>query len=441
MKKSFSLLLFILILFSSTLLSQTSWYVRFQHNFNVTDDYIGVGKWGEDPFSYSSPHNDYVQNGEVVNLEAYDNQWVDNNAFKISFNDSEAPANKSDWHSLDIYVSGIHWSSNEQSPSFTASSTIFPGQNPVVQANMKRWIRRKFSNQFSGSSMGGQMVVNSQTYTAPTANFEVIDQNTISYNALQSYTNNNIQYNFQKWNDNVTSFVRTETLDFYDDNSERIAIYKGYPIFNEYTAQGNLRNLTFSTSSPQGYVVLTWNEHPNEYVTKYYIYRRYKYNGVYSPIALIATRNKGAGSTQSYTDVEFEVNQQDGDYQVEYDVKAYFSLDGTKSSNNFKTVIADRSGQLSKIGSGEGITYYDISNYPNPYNPETTIRFQLPQEGFVTIKVYNSLGEEIKTLLNEKKDYGKYELKFNGGDLPSGMYIYTIKVNDYFASKKMLLIK
>lgn len=96
---------------------------------------------------------------------------------------------------------------------------------------------------------------------------------------------------------------------------------------------------------------------------------------------------------------------------------------------------------MSKIGFSEEITYYDISNYPNPYNPETTIRFQLPKEGLVTIKVYNSIGEEIKTLLNEQMGYGMYELKFDGGDLPSGMYIYTINVNDYYASKKMLLVK
>lgn len=441
MKNSISYLFLLILLLSNNLFSQTYWYVQFDHNYNVEGDQIGVGLWGSNPYPYNAPYYDYVYNNSVVNLEAYGNQWVENNSFKISFNDTEATDNKSKWEAIIPYT-GITWDSDNQITHFTANTSIFPvGSNPIVRAYMKRHVRVTFSNQFSGSSMGGQMVVNSQTLPAPTENVDVIEENYISFQALQSYTDNGIIYDFEKWSDNVTSSNRTKKFYWQNDNSELTAIYKGYPIFNENPSQGNLRNLTITPSVPHGYVKLTWNEHPHDGVTKYNIYRRYKYNGVYSPITLIANINRGDGGTHTYTDIEFEIDEQNGDYVIEYDVKAYFAPDNTESSNNFKGVIGNRSGQLSKISSGEEITYYDISNYPNPYNPQTTIRFQLPQEGFVTIKVYDAIGKEVATLLNEEKDSGIYELRFNGIDLPSGMYIYTIKVNDYFASKKMLLIK
>lgn len=192
--------------------------------------------------------------------------------------------------------------------------------------------------------------------------------------------------------------------------------------------------MSITSTSPHGYIKLTWDDHPHTGVTQYRVYRSTN-RGV--SFNLIGTRNRG---NTEFIDYSYEYNT-DGDQLLMYDVKAYFSLDGTQSGPNPITVFGDATNTGYKISSDEAITYYDISNYPNPYNPETTIRFQLPQEGFVTIKVYNSLGEEINTLLNEKKDYGKYELKFDGSNLPSGMYIYTIKVNDYYASKKMLLVK
>jgi glycosidase len=86
-------------------------------------------------------------------------------------------------------------------------------------------------------------------------------------------------------------------------------------------------------------------------------------------------------------------------------------------------------------------------NYPNPFNPTTKIKFSIPSvtlnggEGSkVILKVYDILGKEIKTLVNEEKVSGKYEVDFDAGDLASGVYIYRIHVNDFVSSKKMLLL-
>ncbi|MDQ7816383.1 MAG: T9SS type A sorting domain-containing protein [Melioribacteraceae bacterium] len=80
-------------------------------------------------------------------------------------------------------------------------------------------------------------------------------------------------------------------------------------------------------------------------------------------------------------------------------------------------------------------------NYPNPFNPVTTIEYQLPIDGRVSIKIFNILGEEIKTLVNETRQAGYYTEEFNGSSLSSGVYLYALFSENYKAIKKMVLIK
>ena len=81
-------------------------------------------------------------------------------------------------------------------------------------------------------------------------------------------------------------------------------------------------------------------------------------------------------------------------------------------------------------------------NYPNPFNPGTTIKYALPTAGYITISIYNVLGEEIRELVSENQSAGNYELYFNASDLTSGIYIYRLKTSTGFSnSRKMLLIK
>jgi Secretion system C-terminal sorting domain len=82
-----------------------------------------------------------------------------------------------------------------------------------------------------------------------------------------------------------------------------------------------------------------------------------------------------------------------------------------------------------------------FQNYPNPFNPSTRIDFEIPKSQNVEIKIYDVLGREITTLLSEYKKAGKYSVEFNGKNLPSGIYFYRIKTDNYIASKKMILIK
>lgn len=80
-------------------------------------------------------------------------------------------------------------------------------------------------------------------------------------------------------------------------------------------------------------------------------------------------------------------------------------------------------------------------NYPNPFNPSTKISYSIPTEGNVELKIYDILGNEVATLVNEVKAPGYYSADFNASSLASGVYVYTIRANNFVQTKKMLLMK
>ncbi|MBL7127518.1 MAG: T9SS type A sorting domain-containing protein [Ignavibacteria bacterium] len=80
-------------------------------------------------------------------------------------------------------------------------------------------------------------------------------------------------------------------------------------------------------------------------------------------------------------------------------------------------------------------------NYPNPFNPATNIKFDIPKASYVKLTIYNILGKEITTLVNEKLNIGSYEVNWNGMDYPSGVYFYKMVADDYVNVKKMVLLK
>jgi predicted GH43/DUF377 family glycosyl hydrolase len=80
-------------------------------------------------------------------------------------------------------------------------------------------------------------------------------------------------------------------------------------------------------------------------------------------------------------------------------------------------------------------------NYPNPFNPSTTIKYSIPELSNVKLTLFNLLGEEVTTLVNEEKMAGNYSVEFNAANLPSGVYFYQLKAEEYISTKKMILMK
>jgi M6 family metalloprotease-like protein len=87
------------------------------------------------------------------------------------------------------------------------------------------------------------------------------------------------------------------------------------------------------------------------------------------------------------------------------------------------------------------VEYSLMQNYPNPFNPTTTISYSVPKNGLVTLKVFDILGREVTSLVNEAKEAGIYSVTFNASNLPSGIYFYNITSGNFIATKKLILLK
>lgn len=110
-------------------------------------------------------------------------------------------------------------------------------------------------------------------------------------------------------------------------------------------------------------------------------------------------------------------------------------------ANSFPTGTAMRS-KIVSVESTSFITDYVLEqNYPNPFNPSTTIKFGLPEKSNVVLTVYNSLGAEVATLVNEVREAGSYEIEFNADDFSSGIYYYKIASGNFVETKKMILLR
>lgn len=104
------------------------------------------------------------------------------------------------------------------------------------------------------------------------------------------------------------------------------------------------------------------------------------------------------------------------------------------SRRSFTLGVSGRNGTL------PGTTYLD-QNYPNPFNPSTTIRYALPSKAHMTLTVFNTLGQQVATLVNETQDAGYHDVRFDGSGFASGVYFYRLRAGEYVSTKKLVLLK
>jgi hypothetical protein len=110
--------------------------------------------------------------------------------------------------------------------------------------------------------------------------------------------------------------------------------------------------------------------------------------------------------------------------------------------NADEIIINDPSITALKVtGESVPIKFALEQNYPNPFNPRTNIEFRIPNFEFVSLKVYDLLGKEVATLVNEEMDAGSYEIEFNPKGLSSGIYFYKLQAGSFVATKKMILLR
>ena len=137
---------------------------------------------------------------------------------------------------------------------------------------------------------------------------------------------------------------------------------------------------------------------------------------------------EGSGNSTEPKDYSFTDSNPSGGNKFQYRLKQ-IDYDGKFEYSNIVEVnmVIDK---------------FDLSqNYPNPFNPSTKISFSIPQSSNVMIKVFDILGNEIETLVNEENPSGSYEVIWSAEQLPSGVYFYQLKAGEFVEMKKMLLLK
>ncbi len=119
-----------------------------------------------------------------------------------------------------------------------------------------------------------------------------------------------------------------------------------------------------------------------------------------------------------------------------------FNGQNTGDQWNFAQNKSIQIGTVTGIKDEQDLIAYKLEqNFPNPFNPSTKIRYSIPDNEYVSLKVFDLLGNEITTLANGEKAAGNYEVTFNGNNLSSGIYLYTLKTRNFSETKKFLLLK
>lgn len=308
---------------------------------------------------------------------------------------------------------------------------------PQYYNNVEAICALKFNaNITTNISGGGKVYITNATYNCPTSGAFIYDDipNTIT---AVNQSDNLFDYFFDHWEQNGSFYGSNSTIPLNNPSSD-------ITLTSIYQARAIAPAITFGTQIGQP-VLITWIDHPNTNVTQYRVYRKVFNNGSWSADQLLATVNRGV---QSYTDSEYNLGVWKQDQLLEYGITAYYSVNDSWSTGGANTRVyctpgakyaADNLKQLSMVN--ELPTDYSINSYPNPFNPTTTIKYQLPQDGMVTIKVYDVLGKEVAILVNEQKSAGYYKADFDASKLTSGVYICSIRSNSFSKSIKLLLTK
>lgn len=172
---------------------------------------------------------------------------------------------------------------------------------------------------------------------------------------------------------------------------------------------------------------LTWEKNVDTDLQYYTVYRSTTANFIPSKENQI-----GRTATNSFEDASIVVGQ-----------LYYYKISALDFSGNESLPSKEVTLMITDVADGKGIpTEFNLyQNYPNPFNPSTTISFDLPNSEFVTLTVYDVLGKQVTSLVNEFKNAGRYDIRFEANRLSSGMYFYKISAGNFNEIKKFILMK
>lgn len=218
----------------------------------------------------------------------------------------------------------------------------------------------------------------------------------------------------------------------------------GFYIFDLLAIPHPPTNLTVEPNG-QGHYVLSWTPSPILNATYYHIYRAavpccepYEL----SEYAVIDAYN-GGNLVTSWEDVNSITGSGSGTYYYEISVENPLGRESVQS-NRVAVGIGQPSKRTAEDETKEQLEQFEYSlsdNYPNPFNPSTKINYTINIAGYVTLRVYDVLGTEVASLVDERREAGSYSIEFNAANLPSGIYLYRLTSGNYIETKKLMLLK
>lgn len=228
------------------------------------------------------------------------------------------------------------------------------------------------------------------------------------------------------------SGILVYNMDFTADNAESKTVNRGVniPDIDPPAPPENLRIVSIG----EGEIALEWDQNSEDDFFGYNLYydsdaSGTPYNGT---DALEGTSPINVANNQAFTLTGLDPTK-----------TYYFSLTAYDTTPNESDYSTEVSAKVTSVeGDGEIPTKFELfQNYPNPFNPTTIISYNVPKREKVVIKIYDMLGNEISTLVNEIKTAGSYNVTFNNSNLASGVYLYRMQSGSFTETKKLLLLK
>ncbi len=245
------------------------------------------------------------------------------------------------------------------------------------------------------------------------------------------------------WGTTDNAQIQLKIYDWFEDASLGIVNYTPYLTELDTIAPVSPPANVIKTNLGGGQVKLTWNNNHESDISGYHIYYG-DFNG-YS-----FTNVVDAGNVTNYTlsGVSFTgtigVTAYDRTYNpLNENDSTIVNENMTNGNESWYSFAVDTSALNGIVQTGNtGPKDYKLfQNYPNPFNPTTKIEFRIPNFGFVSIKIFDILGREVTTLVNEVKKPGTYEVKFDASNLSSGIYFYRMQAGDFAQTHKMIFLK
>jgi len=313
------------------------------------------------------------------------------------------------------------------------------------------------SNIFVGHDDSSPVVMLSDCFPKPFL------KNNYFYNTSPCYLYNNnangvLAYaDSNYWGTDSAAMIQSKIYDWFEDPSKGLVNYSPFLQHPDTTSTGIRNDTTFNYDSSSisithvfhygtppsppndvtelmsnGNLIISWNKNPEYNIAGYRVY-----HGGFSGYSFPGFVD--VGTDTFYVSSSLMITDTIG--VTAYDQKATGTNDQENGNESWFTTINNN---VTKVNAHSGALprLFSLSqNYPNPFNPSTIISYQLPTNSLVTLKVYDILGRDIKTIINERQTGGPHSVTFDASNLASGVYFYRLQAGEFVQTRKLVLMK